>query len=898
MKFHKLAIACGLATSLALPAGIVGAQEGLEEIVVTGRKVEETLLDVPVAITVWTASALEDAGIFDTQDLFDATPGLTLDTVNGDRNSSNPGIRGVQASEVNTVLQKVNSFIDGTPILGQANSISFNGVDQIEVYRGPQSAAFGRSTFAGALNYITSDATEEFEGTITGKVSDLGGNEVGVRLSGPINDNLGYRISYVADEFEGPDEWRANDGTQLGERGTDTLSGKLNFQISDTIYGEVVYNRLDQEDGPAITYTLNPEECFGTSGIFQSAMMTTVELPAGGTFDCDIDDGFPVRNADPLTSFLDQFDENVAFYEASVGNIAPLDANGDGQLQAEEFLSQTLADGQTFEQAIIAQTADNTIVTERDRLHGSINFEFGDSLLTILGLYSEEFSQRFDENDLNDTIPVFVDMMGNFGLDGAVSAMSNPTDVEERYLEARWSSPNDRRLRYTLSASYYDYEAGTQIFNAPGVISNNLTLPDGTPLSANPGFQTSDITETFGGTFGLFYDLTERTTFTLEGRLQSDENCGESSQVPGSQLCITGTSFAPRIALNHSISDTSSAYAQISQGTNPGGVNAAYTDPGNIEALLIATGQIAVPDFAPDGTPIANAGIIFDGSVEGFDPAISQDASQLESYEEETLTNYEIGYRGTFAGGRGNFSGALFYADWEDQIIGDNLNWDDDLENGWNFGDWNDFTGERTFINAGDVELFGFEFETSYRINDIFNVNFNGNLLSSTFSDFCTTDAENFTFEDGSPVIPLVVQSDNEAAPNLCGVVDGNDVPRQADFRANLNVTANLPNDVLGFRTSIRADMRYTGSSYIDDLNLFEQPDATTFNLSATLRNDNLNLRFFVNNVTDEDTPQNINIGSIETQQEDPTLAPVNTGGFSVVPRRPREFGVSATYNF
>lgn len=81
-------------------------------------------------------------------------------------------------------------------------------------------------------------------------------------------------------------------------------------------------------------------------------------------------------------------------------------------------------------------------------------------------------------------------------------------------------------------------------------------------------------------------------------------------------------------------------------------------------------------------------------------------------------------------------------------------------------------------------------------------------------------------------------------------------------------------------------------------MNLFEQPDATTFNLSATLRNDNLNLRLFINNITDEDTPQNINIGSIETQQDDPTLAPVNTGGFSVVPRRPREFGISATYNF
>lgn len=900
-RFNKLALACGLLT-VAIPGSMVVAQDSanvLEEITVTGRKVEESLIDVPVSISVWTSSALQDAGIVDAQSLFDATPGLTFDTVNGDRNSANPGIRGVQATEVSTVLQKVNTFVDGTPILGQANSISFNGVDQIEIYRGPQSAAFGRSTFAGALNYITSDATEEFEGTVTGKVSDLGGNEIGVRLSGPINDRVGYRVSYVVDEFTGADEWTATDGTELGTRGTETLSGKLNFEFSDTVYGEVVYNRLDQDDGPPIQFVLDRENCSGgDSGIFLDSMMNLVELPASGSFDCDIDSASVERNADVIGDFLGQYDANRSFYEAQVGNINALDANGDGILQANEYLSQTLIDGSTFEQALIAASPTNNIITERDRIHGSINFEVGDSLLSVLGMYSDEFSRQFIENDINSTTAVFtINMMtGVAALDNAVGTMANPTSIEEAYLEARWASPNQDRFRYTLSGSIYDYQLTTQTFMNFGAIVNNQTTPDGSPVDAVPGFLISNSTTTIGASFGLFYDLSDSTTLTVEGRYQNDENSGENPD-EGISASTTSNSFSPRIAINHSISDTANIYAQISQGTNPAGVNIAYADPDVIQAIQIASGQIPVPATDADGVPLDNAGVLYDGT-NGNDPAVFFSANSFVDYEEETITNYEFGFKGNWADGRGSFAGALFYADWEDQILAENLNWDDDA--GWNLNDWNDDVQERAFFNAGDVELFGFEAEADYRINDIFSVNGNLSLLSSTYADYCSLDALDYEFADGSEVFAdiIVNGSDNPAEPNRCGIVTGNDVPRQADFRTTVNLTTNLPNDIFGMRASIRTSVRHIGASFIDDLNLLEQPAATTVNLSATLRNDKFNIRFFVNNLTDDDTPRNINVGGIETNNADPTLASINTPGFLVTPTNPREIGVSVTYDF
>jgi len=124
----------------------------LEEIIVTGRKRDELMTDVPVSISVISAETLAEQGILSPQDIFDATVGLTYDETSNGRNFTNPGVRGVQSELPVANLQKVNNFIDGMPMLGSAGSLSTFGLDAIEIYRGPQSAAFGRSTFVGAIN--------------------------------------------------------------------------------------------------------------------------------------------------------------------------------------------------------------------------------------------------------------------------------------------------------------------------------------------------------------------------------------------------------------------------------------------------------------------------------------------------------------------------------------------------------------------------------------------------------------------------------------------------------------------------------------------------------------------------------------------------------------------------
>eukprot|EP00903_Cladosiphon_okamuranus_P004451 g4449.t1 len=877
----------------------------LEEIVVSGRKREESLTDVPVSISVISSSLIEEAGIISQQDLFDATPGLSFDTATGDRNSSQPAVRGVQSNEIATTQQKVNSFVDGLPMLGQVGSLTFSGIDQVEVYRGPQSAAFGRSTFAGAINYVTADATEEFEGKISVRASSLESNEIGVAVSGPISDRLGYRLSYVRDEFTGPDEWTATDGVEMGTQETDTLTAKLNFELSDSVYGEVMYSRLEQSDGAAAQWRLNPASCSGDSGVFLNSMGANIELPTGA-WDCDINSDPIGRNHDVLGDFLGQYDANRAAYEASVGDFSGLDTDLNGELSADEYLAQTLANGSTYEQALLGQTVQPLAETERDRIQGELNFEIGENLLTFLAMYSEEFYQRWIDSDGSDSLGVIsvnpMSMVAAIGMNTA--SMSDPTDIEESYLEARWVSPGDQRLRYTLSASYYDYDFLTNVYFNYGALAFDLTLPDGTPVDPNRNLIISNSTENYGASFGINYDLTDEVTLSFEGRYQSDENCG-SDVVNALESCTTTNSFAPRIAINKTIGEDGSIYAQFSQGTNPAGVNIYYANPSAIEALQIASGQIPVPATDADGTPLANAGITYDGSDGLHFPAVGYDASTYVAYDEEVLTNFEVGYKGSFADGRGVVNAALYYMFWEDLNTSRNLNWSDETDadgttgylGGWNVDDWNDFSGNRTFLNAGDAEFYGIEVASSYELTEALTLGGNIALTNSEYDSYCSATGPDYSNADGSPAFDILTPAaDGVEAP--CAVADGNTVPRTSKVKGSLDLTYRLPNDLLGMNTSLRADVRHTGSHFTDDFNLIERSAVTTMNLSATMRSDNLTLRFFANNITDNDEPLNLAFGNYYTDNANPTIGAASEPGWTVTARRPRELGLSLSYSF
>ena len=167
-KFTRHLWASTAAITMLLPAVAVQAQSsskdaGVREdtIVVTTRKREENLQDVPIAITAFTAENLYQQGITNTDELAFHTTGLTITPLFGG-DAATPVIRGLSTTigEPN-----VGFFVDGVYQSSRLAMEALLGaqIARVEVAKGPQSALYGRNTFAGAINYVTKDPTNTYE---------------------------------------------------------------------------------------------------------------------------------------------------------------------------------------------------------------------------------------------------------------------------------------------------------------------------------------------------------------------------------------------------------------------------------------------------------------------------------------------------------------------------------------------------------------------------------------------------------------------------------------------------------------------------------------------------------------------------------------------------------------
>ena len=209
-------------------------------------------------------------------------------------------------------------------------------------------------------------------------------------------------------------------------------------------------------------------------------------------------------------------------------------------------------------------------------------------------------------------------------------------------------------------------------------------------------------------------------------------------------------------------------------------------------------------------------------------------------------------------------------------------------------------TGLRAvWANQGDGEYYGIEFETNYALNDMWTVGGYVTYTINQYKDFCDPDAPDY-FSDATATTNTLTILTPAADGTVyeCGIVDGNEIPNQPKVTANFNVNATLPNDIFGLRTSLRADWRYTGASYQDSMNYLRSSDVGTVNISANMRNDNWTLRLFVNNILDTDYPGSIGLATMYEDNVDPSQAAVQSGGYSVIRRMPREVGLQVNYNF
>ncbi len=251
MKTKVLAsqIALVLGTTLAGPAAVsVQAQESLalEEVIVTARKREESLMEIPVSVAVIDESVIQDANLNDINDLANITPGLKYNTAFG-RQGDRPVIRGL--SSIFTSTELAGFFVDGIYVAGSLQTFDLSAMERVEVLKGPQSAVFGRRTFSGAINYVTARPTEDFSGKV-----ELSAGENGYQvLTGMISDTIGdfgYRINARTYDYDGDfDNTKSNGPSDIGGQSADSINGNFRWDISDAtvLTFNAMYAETDDE---------------------------------------------------------------------------------------------------------------------------------------------------------------------------------------------------------------------------------------------------------------------------------------------------------------------------------------------------------------------------------------------------------------------------------------------------------------------------------------------------------------------------------------------------------------------------------------------------------------------------------------------------------------------------
>jgi iron complex outermembrane receptor protein len=267
MRVWRYASAALWGAGLVTTAHAQQATQGLEEVIVTARKVEENLQETPIAITALSGGALEDRQIFSTDTLDQVVPNLQFANnapLAGNNSSSQIFIRGIgQTDPTSTVDPGVGLYIDDVYI-GNAvgGTMTLRDIANVQVLRGPQGTLFGRNTIGGAILLTTTDPGDEFGGKVrvgTGTDSLLDGF---IALDAPFSSSVKARFSFGIRKQDG--YVTRTDGTDLGD--TDTFTGmtKFIFTPSDSVRVTFAgdYTKADENGSPLVFATINETATF------------------------------------------------------------------------------------------------------------------------------------------------------------------------------------------------------------------------------------------------------------------------------------------------------------------------------------------------------------------------------------------------------------------------------------------------------------------------------------------------------------------------------------------------------------------------------------------------------------------------------------------------------------
>ncbi|WP_296681037.1 TonB-dependent receptor [Novosphingobium sp.] len=313
MKLTKFAAGTALATMVVVsqPAFAQSTDEnngGIAEIVVTAQKRAENVQDVPIAISAFTADALQERSIGDVSGLSAITPNVTLDASTPFSGSSavlGASIRGIGSADFAfNIDPAVGVYLDGV-YLGR--SIGANqdllDVERIEVLKGPQGTLFGRNTIGGAISIVTATPGDEFH--VKGDVTTGRYNRLQARglVEVPLSKGLSASVAFgimKRDGFQKRVSYPGDPGANISW----TRFPASGYSASDRQGGDNAWNlrgKLHWNDGGAFRATLTGDYTNIDQDSTANTVLAVTPIPGpfGGLNPNDLGpgQGFPIQTA-------------------------------------------------------------------------------------------------------------------------------------------------------------------------------------------------------------------------------------------------------------------------------------------------------------------------------------------------------------------------------------------------------------------------------------------------------------------------------------------------------------------------------------------------------------------------------------------------------------------------
>lgn len=532
----------------------------LEQIVVSARKREESLVDVPVSVQAFTAEEIARRGFLTLQDLVNYSPGMNFQNMgNSQPGRYNTGIRfrGLEGSGSSPSIQTGALFVDSVFILGGAGSVPLNDVARVEIIKGPQAAYFGRGTFGGAINYVSVDPGTEFTGRVSAQYSpSFGSGAFSVSVDGPLLDSLSGRLT-VGSNSKGS-MFTATDGGRLGAERTDTVTATLLFTPTDDLRIKVRALYGEDEDGPAAT-TFVPYRFVGNCPIGTPVTVATINDASFSTtlrqrYQCGAVPDAAVSN-------------NTTFYTVSTP-MGPVNTR-------DVVLGSALGLPDPGTPALDGYGLTTIFQVHSLSADYSINDAFDVSL--TLGYNNRSTSQVRDADSYDS--PGWVSR-------GFLDLTAQSAELRLNYAAGRW--------RALLGFNHYEQEQDGDIDGGFGVFSNLFGAPD-----IGPGATVdSNEIETVGVFGALEYDLFDRLTLSVEARQQRDEVIGIAGRYPGPYAPAPKEvyeDFLPRYLATFRPREGASLYVSYAEGSQPGIVNNVI---GTLTPAELAAAQELLPGLS------------------------------------------------------------------------------------------------------------------------------------------------------------------------------------------------------------------------------------------------------------------------------------------------------------